>query len=116
MNCASCGYLLDISADDNLADNNLIHLVVKCSWCGLRKAIVEEKIPKIIKEKKMTKKKVVKEEKSMSPSIWDQLVESVNEDNKEAVLLQLGDAVEFLETTGDQELATKFKDAIKRIG
>jgi DNA-directed RNA polymerase subunit RPC12/RpoP len=43
MKCASCGYELDISADDNIVDPNLIHLVVKCSWCGLREAVIEER-------------------------------------------------------------------------
>jgi uncharacterized Zn finger protein len=43
MKCASCGYDLDISAEDNVVDDNLVHLVIKCSWCGLREAIVEEK-------------------------------------------------------------------------
>ena len=43
MMCASCGYPLDVSADDNLVDSNLIHLVVKCSWCGLREAVIEER-------------------------------------------------------------------------
>jgi hypothetical protein len=64
----------------------------------------------------MAKKKVEKEEPQSGPSIWDQLVSSVNEDNKEAVLLQLQDAVEFLENTKDKDLAAKFKEAIKRIG
>ena len=43
MKCASCNYELDVYADDNLVDNNLIHLVVKCPWCGLREAVVEER-------------------------------------------------------------------------
>ena len=43
MKCSSCGYDLDVSAEDNVVDNNLVHLVIKCPWCGLREAIVEEK-------------------------------------------------------------------------
>lgn len=45
MNCASCNYELDVSAEDNAVDINLVHLVVKCPWCGLREAVVEERKP-----------------------------------------------------------------------
>jgi hypothetical protein len=64
----------------------------------------------------MAKKKAETKEKVVGPSIWDQIVDSVNDENRETVLSRLKDAVEFLEQTKDKELAAKFKEAIRRIG
>ena len=60
----------------------------------------------------MAKKKV---EKPASPSIWDQIVDSVTEENKERILGILHNGLEFAESTGDSKTAKEVKETIKKI-
>lgn len=63
----------------------------------------------------MAKKKVETTQKVSS--IWDQIVDSVNKENKEGILEELKSQLEYLEkTNGDKDLITGFKATIKRIG
>ena len=64
-------------------------------------------------KKKSNKTEEVVEEKK---TIWDQIVESVNEENKEAIVEELTSAASFLEESGtDPELLAGFKSTLKRI-
>jgi len=70
----------------------------------------------------MTKKKTEKVEttedvaKVEQPSIWDQILESVDEKNKEDSIKGLEAAVKFLEETGgDPEIILGMKSTIKKI-
>ena len=63
----------------------------------------------------MAKKKAEATKEPAAPTVWDQIVSFVNEENKESVLKQLEEGLEFLESTGDKETAKKVKAAIKKI-
>ena len=64
-------------------------------------------------KKKSDKTEDVVEDKK---TIWDQIVESVNEENKEAIVAELTSAASFLEESGtDPELLAGFKATLKRI-
>jgi hypothetical protein len=47
--------------------------------------------------------------------VWDEIAESVTENNKEDIVAQLEKAVEFLANGGDKDLLAKFKAVIKKI-
>jgi DNA-binding ferritin-like protein len=64
----------------------------------------------------MAKKKAAEQETKEDSRLWDNIVASINEDNKEDVLSQLQSALEFLEQTKDKKTADKVKETIKRIG
>jgi len=70
----------------------------------------------------MAKKKTEKVEttedvaKIEQPSIWDQILESVNDQNKDDSIKGLESAVKFLEETGgDPEIILGIKSTIKKI-
>lgn len=63
----------------------------------------------------MAKKKAEASKEPAGPNIWDIIVDSVNEENKELVLGHLQNGLEFLESTGDKEMAKKVAAAIKKI-
>ncbi len=68
-------------------------------------------------KKKTTSAKTEENNSVEKQSIWDQIVESVNEENKEEITKALQDAANFLgeEPTRDQDLRKQFLDTIKKI-
>lgn len=63
----------------------------------------------------MAKKKTQTSKESAGPTIWDQIVESVNETNKDRILELLQNGLEFAESTGDAKTAKEVKETIKKI-
>jgi hypothetical protein len=64
----------------------------------------------------MAKKKITEQKTKAESPLWDNIVASVNDENKEDILSQLQSSLEFLEQTKDTEMAAKVKETIKRIG
>jgi acyl-ACP thioesterase len=64
----------------------------------------------------MAKKKIAEKETKVDSRLWDNIVASVNEDNKEEILSQLQSSLEFLEQTKDKEMASRVRETIKKIG
>jgi hypothetical protein len=64
----------------------------------------------------MAKKKTTEQKTKVESPLWDNIVASVNDENKEDILSQLQSSLEFLEQTKDTEMAAKVKETIKRIG
>jgi hypothetical protein len=62
----------------------------------------------------MAKEKKAKTSEKAEP-IWDQIVESVTEENKKDVVEELEKVIGFLENGGDQDLLIKFKATLKKI-
>ena len=63
----------------------------------------------------MAKKKAETKKEAPTPTIWDQIVESVNETNKDRILELLQNGLEFAESTGDAKTAKEVKETIKKI-
>jgi hypothetical protein len=68
-------------------------------------------------KKKTTSAKTEEKNSVEKQSIWDQIVESVNEENKEEITKALQDAADFLGEMPerDQELFKQFLDTINKI-
>ncbi len=68
------------------------------------------------KKKTTETKKAETTEEIKKPTVWDQILESVTEENKEGIIKELTEAAEFLEKNeGDPELIAGFKSTLKKI-
>lgn len=54
--------------------------------------------------------------KSEEKNVWEQILDSVTDDNKDAIKKELSNAIEFLEKSGgDKELIAGFKATLKKV-
>ena len=50
------------------------------------------------------------------PDVWDQIVSSATENNKESIVKEIEDVIQILEKRNEEkELLTKFKAVLKKI-